>query len=104
MPTRRDVLLSSSSALVAATLLPTGRRGVAGNAKESGASADPTPRPLDAEQVTTDSEPVSLSDYEALARERGPKMAFEYISGGAADEITLKWNRESYDRIRLRPR
>jgi 4-hydroxymandelate oxidase len=31
-------------------------------------------------------------------------MAFEYISGGAADEITLKWNRESYDRIRLRPR
>jgi len=31
-------------------------------------------------------------------------MAFEYISGGAADEITLKWNRESYDKIRLRPR
>jgi len=49
-------------------------------------------------------EPVSLSDFESLARERVPRMAYEYISGGAADEITLRWNRESFDRIRLRPR
>lgn len=49
-------------------------------------------------------ETVSLSDFEALARERIPRMAFEYISGGAADEITLRWNREAFDRIRLRPR
>jgi len=49
-------------------------------------------------------EAVSLSDFEALARERVPRMAFEYISGGAADEITLRWNRESFDRIRLRPK
>jgi 4-hydroxymandelate oxidase len=47
---------------------------------------------------------VSLSDFEALARERVPRMAFEYISGGAADEITLRWNREAFDRIRLRPK
>jgi 4-hydroxymandelate oxidase len=47
---------------------------------------------------------VSLSDFEALARERIPRMAYEYISGGAADEITLRWNRESFDRIRLRPK
>src|SRR5262245_19798995 len=47
---------------------------------------------------------VSLSDFEALARERIPRMAYEYISGGAADEITLRWNRESFDRIRLRRR
>src|SRR5262249_949991 len=47
---------------------------------------------------------VSLSDFEALARERVPRMAYEYISGGAADEITLRWNRESFDRIRLRPK
>ena len=47
---------------------------------------------------------VSLSDFESLARERVPRMAFEYISGGAADEITLRWNRESFDRIRLRPK
>src|SRR5262245_33018084 len=49
-------------------------------------------------------EAASLSDYEALARERIPHMAYEYISGGAADEITLRWNRESFDRIRLRPK
>lgn len=49
-------------------------------------------------------EPVSLSDFESLARERIRRMAYEYISGGAADEITLRWNRESFDRIRLRPR
>lgn len=49
-------------------------------------------------------EAVSLSDFEALARERVPRMAYEYISGGAADEITLRWNREAFDRIRLRPR
>src|SRR5262245_35854715 len=59
------------------------------------------------EQSTTSQAPadaVSLSDFESLARERIPRMAFEYISGGAADEITLRWNRESFDRIRLRPR
>jgi 4-hydroxymandelate oxidase len=50
----------------------------------------------------TPAEAVNLSDYEALARERIPRMAYEYISGGAADEITLRWNRESFDRIRLR--
>src|SRR5262245_5459904 len=49
-------------------------------------------------------EAVSLSDFESLARERVPRMAYEYISGGAADELTLRWNRESFDRIRLRPR
>ncbi len=48
-------------------------------------------------------EAVSLSDFEPLARERIPRVAFEYISGGAADEITLRWNHESFDRIRLRP-
>ena len=47
---------------------------------------------------------VSLFDFEAVARQRAPHMAFEYISGGAADEITLKWNRESLDRIKLKPR
>jgi 4-hydroxymandelate oxidase len=47
---------------------------------------------------------VSLFDFETLARARMSPMAWEYISGGAGDEITLRWNRESYDRIRLRPR
>jgi 4-hydroxymandelate oxidase len=31
-------------------------------------------------------------------------MVYEYIAGGAGDEITLRANREAFDRIRLRPR
>jgi 4-hydroxymandelate oxidase len=31
-------------------------------------------------------------------------MTYEYVASGAADENTLRWNREAYDRIRLRPR
>lgn len=50
------------------------------------------------------SEPVSLADFEPLARERLSHMAFEFLFGGAADEITLRENREAYDRIRVRPR
>jgi 4-hydroxymandelate oxidase len=47
---------------------------------------------------------VSLDDFERLARERLPHMAYEFVAAGAADEVTLRWNRESYGRIRLRPR
>jgi 4-hydroxymandelate oxidase len=49
-------------------------------------------------------EPVSLPDYEEGARRRLPPSAYDYIAGGAADEITLRWNREAYNRLRLRPR
>ena len=49
-------------------------------------------------------EPVTLDDFELLARERAPHMAYEFIAGGAADEVTLRWNREAFERIRLRPR
>ena len=44
---------------------------------------------------------VSLADLEALAHQRMAPMAWEYVSGGAADELTLRWNREAYERLRL---
>jgi len=47
---------------------------------------------------------ISLDDFERVARERLPHMAYEFVASGAADEITLRWNREAFDRIRLRPR
>jgi 4-hydroxymandelate oxidase len=47
---------------------------------------------------------VCLADFEALARERTAHMAWEYISGGAGDETTLRWNREAWNGIRLEPR
>jgi len=47
---------------------------------------------------------VSLSDFESLARERMPTMAYEFVAGGAADEITLRANLEAFNRIKLEPR
>ncbi|MFL6248829.1 MAG: alpha-hydroxy acid oxidase [Thermoanaerobaculia bacterium] len=49
-------------------------------------------------------EPVSLADFEELARHRMPSMVYEFVASGAADERTLHWNRHAYDGIRLRPR
>ncbi|MBI3653864.1 MAG: alpha-hydroxy-acid oxidizing protein [Acidobacteria bacterium] len=49
-----------------------------------------------------DSELVCLADYEALARERLSLLAYEYVSGGASDEVTLRWNEEAFHKIRLR--
>ena len=46
----------------------------------------------------------SLADVEQLARDRLSHMAYEFVASGAADELTVRWNRESFDRIRLRPR
>src|SRR5438552_8028684 len=58
-------------------------------------------RPPDNDQMMI---AVCLDDFERLARERLTHMAYEFVAGGAADEVTLRWNRESFDRIRLRPR
>lgn len=52
----------------------------------------------------TTTEMFTLSDFEEGAREKLPRHVYEYVSGGAADELTLRWNRESFDRIRLCPR
>ncbi len=47
---------------------------------------------------------LSLPELEEEARHSMPSMAYEFLASGAADENTLRWNRESFDRIRLRPR
>jgi 4-hydroxymandelate oxidase len=47
---------------------------------------------------------VTLDDYELAARKIIPPATWEYIDGGAADEHTLRWNRESFARVRLSPR
>jgi hypothetical protein len=48
--------------------------------------------------------PVCLADFEPLAKERLSHFAYEFIASGAADEQTIRWNREGFDQIRLRPR
>lgn len=44
---------------------------------------------------------ITLSDFEAAAREKLPPTIWDYFSGGAQDEITLRENRAAYDRIPL---
>src|SRR5690606_35704693 len=44
----------------------------------------------------------SLDRIEALAKERLPHLAYEYIASGAADEITVRRNREALQELRLR--
>jgi 4-hydroxymandelate oxidase len=52
----------------------------------------------------TTAQAVSLSDFESLAQQRLAPEASAFIAGGAADELTVRWNREALDRVRLRPR
>ena len=47
---------------------------------------------------------LSLPELEERARRCMTPMAYEYVASGAADEHTVRWNREAFDRIRLRPR
>jgi 4-hydroxymandelate oxidase len=46
---------------------------------------------------------VCLSDFEPVAQQKMSHMAWEYINAGAADELTVRWNKEAYQRIRLKP-
>jgi 4-hydroxymandelate oxidase len=52
---------------------------------------------------------VSLSftnvlELEERARAKIPRATYDYIAGGAEDEVSLRRNREAYDRWALRPR
>ena len=48
-------------------------------------------------------EPVKVNDFQTLAAAKLPKATFEYISGGSADEITLRENVAAFQRIRILP-
>lgn len=45
-----------------------------------------------------------MSEYEALAKEKLPKMIFDYYASGAEDQYTLRDNRNAFQRIWFRPR
>ncbi len=47
---------------------------------------------------------VNIEDLRKLARRRLPKFIFDYVDGGAEDEVTLRANRESFERLRFKPR
>ena len=47
---------------------------------------------------------ISIDDLRALARQQLPRFMFDYVDGGAEDEVTLQSNRASFERVRFRPR
>ena len=56
--------------------------------------------PPDARALTA----VSLAEFEAIARERMHPAAFDYVAGGAWDEISIGDNEAAWRRYRFRPR
>src|SRR5690349_5416144 len=57
----------------------------------------------DAPQISLDNF-LSLDDFAAAAQQRMSKMIFEYVDSGAGDEHTMRWNRERWSQIQLKPR
>ena len=87
--TRRDMLLSSAGAVAAVALTSPLHAQVATAA---------------AAQQTPGTQLASIFDYEKAAKTKMTPMAWEYVSGGAGDEITLAWNHDAYGDIKLRNR
>ncbi len=71
--------------------LPAGSLRIAGNAqrRHSGQRMDPV---------------ANLRELEARARAVLPRAVFDYICGGACDELSIAGARTAFDRIALRPR
>ncbi|MEU1022104.1 alpha-hydroxy acid oxidase [Streptomyces sp. NPDC005904] len=47
---------------------------------------------------------IILADFHDAARDVLPAPAYDYLQGGAADERTVRWNAEAYERLALLPR
>lgn len=46
----------------------------------------------------------NLNDFRVLAKKRLPRMVYDYLDGGADDEVTLGRNQSSFSNIQLMPR
>jgi L-lactate dehydrogenase (cytochrome) len=46
----------------------------------------------------------NVADMRRIARRRLPRAAFDYVDGGAEDEVGLRRNREGFERLELIPR
>src|SRR3954469_20461898 len=61
-------------------------------------AAIPTPRSLRPPRV------INIDDLRRQARRRLPRVVFNYVDGGAEDEITLRENCRVFEDVTLRPR
>lgn len=42
---------------------------------------------------------TNVMEYEAIAKQKLPKMVYDYYASGAEDQWTLQENREAFSRI-----
>ena len=103
MPITRREALKSVAGFAAAAALPLAAHAQE-VAKDAGNSAAAPPEKKSSMGARTGAEPVSLFDFEPLAKAKMSHMAWEYVNAGVADEITVRSNREALERIRLMPR
>ncbi len=54
--------------------------------------------------MSTSPGPINLFEFEAAAKERLLKEEYDYIAGGATDEISVERNRRAFESWALRPR
>ncbi len=47
---------------------------------------------------------LNIEDLRAIARQRLPRVAYEFLDRGTEDEVTLRANRSAFERIRFVPR
>ena len=47
---------------------------------------------------------VNVEDLRRQAKRRLPRVVFDYIDGGAEDEVALRANRRAFEEVTLRPR
>lgn len=86
--TRRNIL-QSMSALAGASILPLTAEGKIPDLNESNYN------PADLEEI------INLFDFEKIAEASMSKMAYAFVASGAADEFTVKWNREALDKLKI---
>ncbi len=91
--TRRD-LLKTLTALTGVSFIPF-------DSQSQPAQPDAWPLlsgdPIDLSHI------INLFDFEKMAEGKMSKMAYEYVASGAADEFTVRWNRQAFDAIKINP-
>jgi 4-hydroxymandelate oxidase len=66
--------------------------------------SDASPYQLEAAVMNDPGDALNVMDFEAAARRSIPPAHFGYIASGVDDEVTLKANRDGFNRYQLRPR
>ena len=91
--TRRDVI-KTITALTGGLMIPfDGQSQTVKQNKLPVSNGDP----IDLSQI------INLFDFEKMAEGKMTKMAYEYVASGAADEFTVRWNRQAFDALKINP-